>query len=212
MTEQVTTPVAQPEPKHEAKSETIDTDVFGVTIPLPVAIAKEIIAKRDERHKVFKDLDGKVKEYETKLSDAQRQAQAQKATLEGKLAEAESIYSQKANERLAKIHDRIVNKELESVLLADDLFIKESLSDAVKLLKADQSFALDEAGEKIVTKDGKDATEVIKDWIKNKPIFRKATGTTPTGARIVPGQKQTVAKPAEKVNWTQALNSRAEKK
>lgn len=206
----VTTEVTPQVTPQVAKEELLDVDIYGTTIPLPVSKAREIIKLRDSRHAVFKDLDSKVKEYETKLADTSRQAEAQKKALEGRLAEAETLFSAKANERLSKIHDRIINKEIEATLLEDESFLKESLEDAKKLLKADHSFALDESGDNIVDATGKVAKEVVSEWLKAKPIFRKAVASTvATGGRIVPGKQTTSTSQQPKVNWSEALAARS---
>jgi hypothetical protein len=203
MTEETQPVTTQTQP---VKPDLIKVDVYGEEILLPVDQAKSIIAKRDQRHSVFKDLDTKVKEYETKLTETTRTAAAQKAALEGKLAEAESLFSQKANEKLEKINNRIVLKEIESALLADESFIKESKDDALKLLKSDYKFKLDEEGEKVITDDGRNATDVVKEWLKSKSIFKKATTIMPTGGKV--GPKSTVQKTANsqpQINFTDAL-------
>lgn len=190
----------QPDNKVE---DMIEVDVFSETIKLPLSQARKIIEKRDSRHAVFRDLDAKVKDYEQKLADTTRQAEAQKKALEGKLSEAEALFSKKSDDKLANIQNRIIHKELESALLSDDTFIKESKEDALKLLKADMKFKLSEEGDKVLTEDGKDATEQVKEWLKNKAIFRKATGIPPTGGKVGPKNVQT--RKAEPVSMATAL-------
>jgi hypothetical protein len=205
--------VKKEEPKVEDKKpDVLEVDVFGVSIPLPIDTAKQIIAKRDERHSVFKDLSEKVKNYETKLQDTQRQAEAQKAALEGKLSEAESLFSKKAEEKLSNIQNRIITKEIESTLLSDETFLKDAKEDAMKLLKADMKFKLSDDGAEVLTEDGKKAQEAVKEWLKNKTIFKKATGVTPTGGKV--GPKETSHKVAvkEKVSLTAALQEVLNKK
>jgi hypothetical protein len=170
----------------------IDVDVFGVSIPLPIETARQIISKRDERTSVFKDLADKVKTYETTLADTKRQSEAQKAALEGRLAEAESLFSKRADDKLANIQNHLINREIESVLLSDPTFIADSKEDAVKLLKSDMRFTLSEDGTTILAGD-KPAKDEIANWLKGKAIFKKATGATPTGGKVIPGKHQKVA-------------------
>jgi len=44
--------------------------------------------------------------------------------------------------------------------------------------------------EKVVGSDGKEVSEVVKEWIGKKDIFRKAKTTSGTGAKVGPGSPQ----------------------
>lgn len=190
--------MAEEQKKEEEKKQEpeakIKVDVYGEEVELPVSQAKSIIEKRDSRHAVFRDLDAKVKTYEQTIADTKRQAEAQKAALEGKLSEAEALFSKKSEDKLANIQNHLINREIESVLLSDDTFIKDSKEDAIKLLKADMKFSMSEDGTTILAGD-KPAKDMINEWLKNKAIFKRAQGAPPTGGKVIPANKQKVGQP-----------------
>lgn len=170
--------------------ELMDVDIDGITIKVPVDQAKKMIEKRQEKHQLFKEISDKAKKYENELAETKRLSEAQKAALEGRLAESEQLFSKKSEEKLANIQKHLINREIESVLLSDDAFIKDSKEDAIKLLKSDMEFKLSDDGISIMAGD-KPAKDAIAEWIKSKPLFRKATGTQPTGGKVGPKTRET---------------------
>lgn len=186
-------------------TELMDVDLDGITVKVPVDTAKKMIEKRQEKHALFNEISNKAKKYEAELAETKRLAEAKEAALNGKLAEAEALFSRKAEEKLTNIQNRIITKEIESVLLSDDTFLKESLDDAIKLLKADKQFKLSEDGEKVITDDGKDAGEAIKEWLSTKNIFKKANAIPNKGNNIKPLVKVNIAKP---INLGEELRKR----
>jgi hypothetical protein len=162
---------------------TIPVDIYGETIELPLSKAKAIIAKRDEKTQGYKQLQEKVTKAEAQAKQEAERASLLEAMKKSSVEEVEAMASKKYVEKLEKIQNQVVNKELESSLLSNDEFIKESLPDAIKLLKGDFDFQVNEEGDKVVTKDGKEVKEVVRDWVLKKEIFRRAKGATSTGAK-----------------------------
>jgi hypothetical protein len=171
---------------------TLKTDIFGVEIELPIETAKALIAKRDERTKAFRDLDGKVKEFESKISDTQRQAEAQKAALEGKLAEAEALFTQKHAEKISKMQQAVAKAGVIAAVRANPEFIGDdaALNDAVALILASTSVDVTD-DLSIKSSDGKALDDVVKAFLAARPAFRKAAPSV----RGAPGKPTTTTTP-----------------
>lgn len=165
----------QTEQQAQDTIKTLKTDIFGVEIELPIDTAKALIAKRDERTKAFRDLDAKVKEFETRNSDIARQAEAQKAALEGRIAEAEALFAQKHQEKLTKMQSAVARNALKAAFKSSDEFVGDdaALGDAIALVLSAHSFEVaDDLSIKNTT--GKTVEEVVSEFIAARPAFRKA--------------------------------------
>lgn len=188
-------PTGQTDAAPVAKSEqqlitpsTIKTDIFGIEIELPVATAKALIEKRDERTKVFKDLDTKVKTYENELQQTRSRLEMAEKVKAGSLVEAEAIAKKGVEEQLNKMKSSIIQKEVKATLAANERFIgSAAMDDALKLLDV-SSFGLDDNNE-VVSPTGKKVADVVNEFLEAKPIFRKA-GNMPQGT----GSKLTATK------------------
>lgn len=184
-----TTPITETTPSSSEAAKEIEVDLFGRSVKLPLDVAKEIIAKRDERTKIFKDLDTKVKEYETKLGEATKRVEMAEKVKAGAFAEAEAIANKNVNEKLSKLERGIIQKELKSELSLNPEFIGgTAIEDALKLIG--NEFIINDANE-VVTKDGKAAKVAVEEFVKSRDNFRKTktvqgTGATKTVATRVP--------------------------
>jgi hypothetical protein len=170
------------EPEQKPEDKKIQVDLApGVSIELPYEAAKKVIEKRDTLTKGYKELEVRLKDIETAKQKAEERAKLAELSKAGDMEALKAEASREYRERVDKIQNRIVSKEIETALLADESFLKDSLPDALKLLKADFQFSVDEAGEKVVTADGKAVGDVVKEWLGSKKIFQKAPVATGTG-------------------------------
>jgi hypothetical protein len=175
----------EPQLSKEQKSpDKISVDIApGVSVELDTETARKVIEHRNKKSEGYKQLESRLKEVEGAKKSAEERAKlielAKSQDFEALKVEASKEYANK----LEKIQSKIVAKELESALLSQDDFLKESKEDAIKLLKAEHTFQVNEEGDKVVTQDGKEVNEVVKEWLSKKEIFRRAKGATPTGAK-----------------------------
>lgn len=167
---------------------TIPVDIYGETIELPLSKAKLIISKRDEKTQGYKQLQEKVAKAEAQAKQEAERASLLEAMKKSSVEEVEAMASAKYVDKLKKIEAKVTAKEIESALLSNDDFIKESLPDAIKLLKSDFEFHVNDDGDKVITKDGKTVDETVKEWLKTKDLFRKAKGANPTGGKLGGGK------------------------
>lgn len=168
-----------PEPK-----KMIEVDVFGISVPLEADIAKQLIEKRDNRLSVFKDLDAKVKAYEAEKEDLSRRLAMSEKVKAGSLAEAEQIASQKVNDKLSKLTQAIVLKEIKSELVRNQDFIGTdvAISDTITLIK-DRVKYNDETGE-VVSTDGKPIKDFLTEFLSTRDNLKKAKSVPSTGASL----------------------------
>jgi hypothetical protein len=170
----------------ETKSDKISVDIFGETVELPLETAKKIISKRDSKSKEYKDLSEKVSQAEKKATQEAERARLIELSRTNSFDELKLEASKEFRDKLDKVSSRIIKKELESSLLSQEDFIKDFKDDAVQLLQLTHNFTLDDAMEKVVGSDGKEVSEVVKEWLSKKDNFRKAKGTSGTGAKVGP--------------------------
>ena len=183
----------------QTETKTIKVDVYGEEIELPIEKAKQIIAKRDEKSKLFNEVSTKMKEYETKAAEAARKAAALEAARNGDVAAAEAAFNQKLNEKVDKYRSKIVEGELKSLLLSDESFLgKEALDDAIKLLRADNEFDLADDG--TIKSGEKSISDTVKEFLANKPVFRKAVKEVASG-----GARPAAVKPAKQASILSGL-------
>ena len=175
----------------ETKPEKLFVDLEeGVRVEMSYEDGKKYIEKRDKNLKRNKELADKISQIEKEKLQAIEKAKLLELSKNNHWEELKQEASKEYREKLDKVSSRIVRKELESALLASDDFIKDFKDDAVKLLQMDFQFSLDENMEKVVGSDGKEVSEIVKEWIGKKDIFRKAKGTSGTGAKVGPGTPQ----------------------
>jgi hypothetical protein len=153
---------------------TLKVDVYGEEIELPMSRAKAIIAKRDEKSKLFNEVSLKMKEYETKAQENARKAQALEAARSGDIQAAEAAFNQKLEEKVSKFRSKIVEGEIRSALSNHEDFLGGDVTaDVIKLLKAEHNFDL---GDDDVVKVGdKDVKTIVKEFLDSRPAFRKAS-------------------------------------
>lgn len=177
--------VTEPQLSKEQKSpDKISFDICpGVSVDLDTESARKAIEHRNKKSEGYKQIESRLNEVEKAKKVAEDRAKlielARTQDFDALKVEASKEYASK----LEKIQNQVVSKELESALLSNEDFIKESKEDALKLLRGDFQFQVNDEGDKVVSKDGKNATEVVQEWLKTKDIFRKAKGVTPTGAK-----------------------------
>lgn len=165
------------------ENKTIAVDMYGIQVDLPVDKAKELIKKRDNRSKMFNEINDKLKEYETKVSEAERRARALEAAKSGEVAEAEAIFNEKLNNKVSKYHSKIVKGELKAALASHPEFIGGEVvtNDAISLILSQNEFSLDDNDE--ITSSGKAVSEIVSDFIKNREAFRKVSRGNNSHAR-----------------------------
>ena len=184
------------------ENKTISVDMWGVSVDLPLDKAKALIEKRDSRSKVFNEINTKVKEYETKLTEATRKAQALEAARNGAVAEAEALFNQKLDEKLNKFKSKVVDGELKSALTSHPEFLnsEETIQDALSLIKAQNALDLDDDNN--ITAAGKDIKTIVNEFISSRPAFKKVgkgnTNSARPAAINAPRSKPTLSQGLEK--------------
>jgi prefoldin subunit 5 len=158
----------------------------GLKVEMSVEDAKKYIERKDKRSKNYKELSEKVTKAEQEKANALERARLVELSKEQKFDELRNELTKATSEKLSKVSQRIIKKELESALLNSDDFIKELKDDAVQLLHLNHSFVLDENMEKVVSSDGKEVVEVVKEWLAKKDAFKRAKTGSGTGAKIGP--------------------------
>jgi hypothetical protein len=178
--------LSQEQPQ-DAKKISVDIG-GGVSVELDIEQGKKWIQYRDSKTKGYRELETKLKSAEEAAKQEKSRAELLEAIKKQSVEEVEAMASKKYVDKLEKIQSKVVAKEIESALLSNDDFLKDSKEDAIKLLKAEHTFQVNDEGDKVVTKDGKEVNEVVKEWLSKKDIFRKAKGVTSTGAKLQGGK------------------------
>ena len=185
MTDPVTPPVSTEAPLSTTQptdTRKLSVDIApGVSIELDIDTAKKVIAARDAKSKGFKELETKVKDMEGQVAKERERAEIMEKLKTGAFEEAEVLASKRANDRLAKWQTRIVDKEVQALLLGNPEFIGgEATQDASKLLKADNKLAIDDDGN--ITANGKPILEIVNEFVSKRDMYRKAKIGVGTGA------------------------------
>ena len=164
------------------ETETISFDLWGESIELPVEKAKALIEKRQAKTAEFKELQEKLNSFQSEKQQLADKLKVETLAKENKLKELENHFTEQLNEKVSKYKTKIVESELTRNLLSHPEFLgQDVLTDAIKLLKADNNFDLDETDN--ITASGKTITQVVSDFISERPAFRKVNKAAHSGAR-----------------------------
>ena len=185
----------------DKEKETITFDLWGESIELPVEKAKSLIQKRQEKTTEFKELQDKLNSFQTEKQELANKLRIETLAKENKISELESVFTEKLNEKVGKYKQKIVESELTRQLLSNPEFLgQEVLADAIKLIKSDNSFDLDENDE-IVAGD-KNITDIVKDFVNSRAAFKKVgkgnTNSARPAAINAPRSKPTLSQGLEK--------------
>lgn len=156
----------QPPTTPPEQSNTVAIDIDGVSIPnVPVALAKQIIEKRQATKKEL----GNLKE-QVARAEASAKAEADKHLLlkAMKDSDIESVKSQVASEyieKISKYENKIFKGEIKS-LLATQGVLPSALDDAVNLALQGAKVTLE--GDEIKIND-KPAKELVEEFVKGRP-------------------------------------------
>jgi hypothetical protein len=172
----------------------MEVDIDGITVKVPYEQGKRMIEKRQEKHKLFKEISEKATSYEKELNETRKKLEFESAAKKGAYEEARQLALRETSEKLQKLQNAIISKELKATLVAHNDFIGgDATSDALQLLGA-TGFALNDQDE-VVSKDGKPVKDVVSDFINSKPLFKKAKTAPGLNANLVQnGQKITPQK------------------
>jgi hypothetical protein len=172
MDKETKTQEATQEQTQTTPKEMMEVDIDGISVKVEYEVGKKMIEKRQEKHKLFKEISEKATQYEKELSETRKKLEFETAAKRGLFAEAEALAQKGVTEKLNKLQNAIIQKELKSELISNPEFIgSEAIEDALKLLGSD--FQIDETNE-VVSKDGKKAKDVVSEFVKAKANFRKA--------------------------------------
>lgn len=165
----------------EPVADTIAIDIDGVSIPnVPIALAKQIIDKRQAAKKEL----GNLREQVSK-AEATAKAEADKHLLlkAMKDSDIESVKSQVAQEYLDKIskyENKIFKGELKS-LMASQGVLSSALEDAVNLALQGAKVTLE--GDDIKIND-KPAKELVEEFIKGRPHLLSVKQIEKPGTKV----------------------------
>ena len=164
------------------ETHSISVDLYGESIELPIDTAKKLIEKRTEKNKEFNSLKEKLDSFQSEKQKLADQLKVETLAKENKLKELESHFTEQLNEKVSKYKTKIVESELTRNLLSHPEFLgQDVIGDAIKLLKADNNFDLDETDN--ITASGKTITQVVSDFISDRPAFRKVNKAAHSGSR-----------------------------
>lgn len=162
----------------------MEVDIDGITVKVPYEQGKKMIEKRQEKHKLFKEISEKATTYEKELNETRKKLEFESAAKKGAYEEARQLALRETSEKLQKLQSAIIHKELKATLVSHPDFIGgDTTDDALKLL-GDAGFTLNDNDE-VVSKDGKAVKDVVNDFISAKPLFKKAKTTQGLGAKLV---------------------------
>jgi hypothetical protein len=170
--------VENKENKETAKPETLEVDIPGGSrVKLPYDEAKRIIEMRDKYENLLKDQGERSKrqeEYKKKAEDAERRAQMAEAVKTGALEEAERIASSKIEDKLNRLKNGLIKREIKAALVSHPEFLPDAADDALNLILA--TVQGEYGDDDSVKLGGKDVKTAVDEFVKSKPIFRKAAG------------------------------------
>lgn len=174
----------------------IEVDLFGASVRMPRSEAQKIIEKRDGRTQEFRQMQQKLEETARKAEENDRRARAAEQARQGDLEAAERTFSERYATRIDKMSRAVIRASIEAQLRANPDFIGDeaSLRDAQTLLAANE-LQIDE--ETLTVKAGdKTVADLVKDFLNDRPAFRKARGRTPPASPRQSGEQQAPARPA----------------
>jgi hypothetical protein len=175
MTEENKEVVVTPEEVTKVESaepeKTVEVDIFGVNVALPLSKAKELIAKRDSTKNELTKQTTDNTELKARIAKAEVQArqESDRANLlqAMKASDIESVKSQVSQEYLSKIaayENKIFNGEIKSQLATLGV-LPDALQDACTLALQGTKVTLD--GDTVKVND-KDSKEFLTEWVKTK--------------------------------------------
>lgn len=164
-------------------NETIDVDLFGISVTLPVDQAKELIAKRQEKTKDYKELQDKLNSFQSEKQQLADKLKVETLAKENKLKELQAHFTSELNEKVSKYKNKVIEAELTRQLTSHPEFLNspEVISDSLKLLKAENSFDL--ADDDTIKAGEKSVTEVVSEFLISRPSFRKVNKAAHSGSR-----------------------------
>jgi hypothetical protein len=165
MTEVEKKEVAPEQPKVEDK-ETIAIDIDGVSIPnVPIALAKQIIEKRQATKKELGNLKEQVAKAEAESKSAHQKALLLEAMKSQDIDSVKSQVAQEYLDKISKYENKIFKGELKSIMASQGV-LPSALDDAVNLALQGTKVSLE--GEEIKLGD-KSAKEAIEEFLKARP-------------------------------------------
>lgn len=180
MTEEVK-PIVEAVAEVVAKPDTITIDIDGVSIPdVPVALAKQIIDKRQAAKKEVTGLREQVSRVEAEAKTSKERAQLLEAM---KSQDVESVRQQVSQEYISKIstyENKIFKGEVKAIL-AQQGVLPAALEDACALAMTGVKVALD--GDAIKMND-KDAKEYITEWVKTRAHLVAVQATSAASKKV----------------------------
>lgn len=186
------------EPKALPNSEpekTIDVDIFGTSITMPVSKAKEIIAKRDEKTKSYNELKAKII-----TAESQAKAEAERSSLLELMKKqdtqaVEDAVGAKYKDTISRFEKRVYQGDIKASLAKLGV-LPEAIDDTTKLVLADASPTLDGDAVKL---NGVALEDYLKPWVAGKPHILAAAKPAADGKKKIGKTDITPPKP-EKSN------------
>ena len=181
-TETQTTPEVTNVAEVNKETETIQFDLWGESIELPVEKAKALIEKRQTKTAEFKELQEKIQTFQNEKNSLREQLKLEQLAKENKLAQLEAHFTEKLNEKISVYRSKIIESELTKNLMNHPEFLgNDVLEDAILLLKSSNNFDL--ADDNSIKAGDKTITEIVSDFVSSKPAFKKASKATLSSAR-----------------------------
>ena len=187
-------------------NETIDVDLFGISVTLPVDKAKELISKRQEKTNEYKELKSKLDSFQLEKQKLAEQLKVETLAKDNKIAELQEHFTSELNEKVSKYKNKVIEAELTRQLTSHPEFLNspEVISDSLKLLKAENSFDL--ADDDSIKAGDKTITEVVSEFLISRPSFRKVNKAAHSGSRPA-----AIAQPKQSPNIADGLRQLLEK-
>lgn len=116
----------------------------------------------------------RAKSLESEVSQARNQLKALNSEKELFSSHQENKINEAVNEAVSKYHNKLIDMEIKTSLTSNPKFLNNetTLNDAVKLLKSDNKFLLDENS--VTTEDGISVSELVNNFLESREQFQKA--------------------------------------
>jgi hypothetical protein len=190
-----------PEVTSNEAERTISVDVYGVQVDLPMSKAKELITKRDEKTKGYKELQEKVSKAEAVAKQESDRAALMKAMKESDIDAVKAQVSSEYLDKINKYETKIFRGEVKS-LLATSGVLPSALDDAVSLALQGAKVTLEGDEIKINDKVAKDA---IEEFVKGRPHLVAVKSSE--GKKLVKPGKPPEQKPSGQERLNKGLQS-----
>jgi len=162
----MTTEVETTETQQTTETTSMEVDLFGIKVALPLEQAKQVIQKRDERVKNYKELESNYQTTSKKLLEATEKSKLVESDYEKVKSDIETRIKTEYEDVLTSYKTKLIHSAIDSAILSNDNIVEDKAAreDLKQLfLATNKDIATDNLQEALV------------EFVKEKPHFLRAS-------------------------------------